>query len=615
MVNYSGIFWLLFIIFQALGSFIFVLAVFIKKVKHGWLYLLLAILVTVSGLYIHHRIAHLPFEHFNKEVCEAHPEVKNVKFHLAYQGQQCQITVDVADHTDAETIERLFIDLMKRINEEPVSGYIKHSANSDWLIIMIDFRGGDHQHFTSKQYRRSDWFTKENQQVQTWENDGTPKVYHFADYVTSQTDLPNTPFQYPFQLDGCRYSLPVKADFFVKNGWTFGEEGSLKSGEDGTVSLKKNNREITLTIQNPNNQKSEYSSCEVNGISITKTDPGNPFDFSIFNGIKVGMPQDQLERKIQNLYYYTFSPQEGDTDYHILDDLYFEEGYGYLIHTHGGLISSIELHYLADGVDREKRTTEVTDHWRNDPVKHVEPDTVLPIDFNCIYEADINQDGKNDTIDFKLLNDHDGTQTLLSVVNGTVNLLRRDTSVRDAYLIPRSNGTCAVLFDLEEIDDYNPCCIYQLLDTRCEKTGELKGNVVPGTFTKDTLTLESFLYVIGAGWSSMTDYTITNYFTLARASDSRLTDTVKRHGIKVKKELDVTLYDSAGNSFASKLEPGDTVLLTETDFVTVLRFTTEDGRSGSIEISPGKEQNCCFLYYEGVLLTDYFDENTLIFAG
>lgn len=125
-------------------------------------------------------------------------------------------------------------------------------------------------------------------------------------------------------------------------------------------------------------------------------------------------------------------------------------------------------------------------------------------------------------LDFKFSDYNDGT--LMTVVNGTVNLLRSNTSVKNAYLISRGNGSCAVLLDLDEPDNYSPCCIYQLLDARCKKCAEKKG-------------------------------------------------------------------DAAGTTL------------------------TENAVTGNIQITRGEEQDCCFLYYNGEILTDFFDESSLIFAG
>lgn len=421
------------------------------------------------------------------------------------------------------------------------------------------------------------------------------------------------PYKYSYQLDGYQYILPLRVNSYIKNGWKLNQMGNLEPGKSGVVELEKGENKIEITIQNLSNYRSDYQSCEAKGLSVKGDNTSDDFVFTIFDGIKIGMSQKELESKIAGLYYLVSYADGGGTDYQILDDLYFKEGYGYLISTSNGLIKSININYLADGKNREDRTGEVTNNWFNDPVRYVKPGTIIPIDFNCIYEIDVNRDGIDDKVDFKFLDYNDGT--LLTVVNGTVNVIRSDTSVRDAYLISQINGSCAVLLDLDESDNYSPCCIYQLIEPRCKKTMEKKGNIVRNTLTENAVTLESYPYIIGAGWSARTDYKITESFDLIPTSDSRLNDFENRKGIKVKKAISVTLFDKEGKSYKSELKPGEIIKLKETDFQTVLRFTTGNGITGDIQISPGKEQDCCFLYYNGDILTDFFDKDSLIFAG
>lgn len=182
-MTYSmGALWLFFIIMFIVGTIVLALVFFVKKVKHSLAYLLISIFVLVCGLFLNHQIANRTFYDFNNDVCAAHPEIEEVEFNLLYQGQTCALYVWMKEAISDEDIENLFIDLLKRINKEPLSSYIKNSANSERLIIKIDFSGGNHLIFTSKQYLRSEWFTEDNQKVQTWNGDDTHKIYHYSDY-------------------------------------------------------------------------------------------------------------------------------------------------------------------------------------------------------------------------------------------------------------------------------------------------------------------------------------------------------------------------------------------------------------------------------------------------
>lgn len=80
-------------------------------------------------------------------------------------------------------------------------------------------------------------------------------------------------------------------------------------------------------------------------------------------------------------------------------------------------------------------------------------------------------------------------EMLMTVVNGTVNLLRSDTSVKNAYLISSGNKSCAVLLDLDESElkpgdiqitcgEEQDCCFLYyngIYDLRLRKKGDLCG--------------------------------------------------------------------------------------------------------------------------------------------
>ncbi|MDR2023862.1 MAG: hypothetical protein LBQ71_11620 [Hungatella sp.] len=83
---------------------------------------------------------------------------------------------------DAEKVESIFVEILKRINHEPMSSYLKD--RSAWVEFHIDFRGAAvREEFDSGRYSFSEWFTKENQQVQTWHNSKTGKEYRYSNYI------------------------------------------------------------------------------------------------------------------------------------------------------------------------------------------------------------------------------------------------------------------------------------------------------------------------------------------------------------------------------------------------------------------------------------------------
>lgn len=178
-VNYK----LILLVIVILIFLIFLLRLFVKKVKHGWRYLVFGILILFLGILIQNRIAYLPFYHFNKEMCEEHPEIEKVTLYLSHGGQICRISVFLLEEVDDKTVENIFIDLMKGVNEEPVSSYLRETAGYERLMVQFFFMGEGNQRFYSEQYLRSEWFTKDNQNVQTWRNADTGKLYHYIDYM------------------------------------------------------------------------------------------------------------------------------------------------------------------------------------------------------------------------------------------------------------------------------------------------------------------------------------------------------------------------------------------------------------------------------------------------
>ena len=66
-----------------------------------------------------------------------------------------------------------------------MSSYLKGNTNrknGNWSFIMIDF-SKVRDRFESELYQHSDWFTKENQEEQTWKNSHDGKIYRYSDYI------------------------------------------------------------------------------------------------------------------------------------------------------------------------------------------------------------------------------------------------------------------------------------------------------------------------------------------------------------------------------------------------------------------------------------------------
>ncbi|MDW2796685.1 hypothetical protein RZO55_03715 [Clostridium boliviensis] len=157
----------------------------IKKIKFGWLWLLSIIMIITGGVKIHDQILNSVFYDFKTEMCSTFPEINDIEFNIINGGSICTIDVDLKKEIEYERLENLFIDMLKKINQEPMSSYLKGSSNSNkhWNYLLIDFFGVEHGRFESEIYKHSDWFTNENQQEQTWKNSDTGKKYNYSDYI------------------------------------------------------------------------------------------------------------------------------------------------------------------------------------------------------------------------------------------------------------------------------------------------------------------------------------------------------------------------------------------------------------------------------------------------
>ena len=163
----------------------FALYNFIKKIKGGWIWLLTFIMFIIGGIKSYDRIINSVFYDVKAEMCRTYPEISIIEFNIICGGSICTIDVELKKEIEDERLENLFIDMLKKVNQEPMSSYLKGNSNSNnhWNYLLIDFFGVEHGRFESELYQHSDWFTNENQQEQTWKNSDTGKKYRYSDYI------------------------------------------------------------------------------------------------------------------------------------------------------------------------------------------------------------------------------------------------------------------------------------------------------------------------------------------------------------------------------------------------------------------------------------------------
>lgn len=155
------------------------LALFIK-VKKSRIWFLIIVLVIIAGVKIHDQIINSVFYGFRTEMYREYPEIDSIKLHIS-QGRLYSMETVLKKEIDAEKVESIFVEILKRINQEPMSSYLKD--RSVWVEFHIDFRGAVREEFDSGRYSFSEWFTKKNQQEQTWHNSKTGKEYRYSDYI------------------------------------------------------------------------------------------------------------------------------------------------------------------------------------------------------------------------------------------------------------------------------------------------------------------------------------------------------------------------------------------------------------------------------------------------
>ncbi|WP_313260159.1 hypothetical protein [Lacrimispora sp.] len=150
------------------------------KVKKSQIWFLIIVLVITTGAKIYDQIINSVFYGVRTEMYREYPEIDSLKLHIS-QGRLYSMEIVLKKEIDAEKVEDIFVKILKRINKEPMSSYLKD--RSVWVEFHVNFRGAVREDFDSGRYSFSEWFTKENQQEQTWHNSKTGKEYRYSNYI------------------------------------------------------------------------------------------------------------------------------------------------------------------------------------------------------------------------------------------------------------------------------------------------------------------------------------------------------------------------------------------------------------------------------------------------
>ena len=109
--------------------------------------------------------------------------IEEISFSRVDGRQRYRIDVQMGAEIDEKQMETMFVDIMRRINREPLSEYLKARDKTNWLSIEIHFLGIPDGTFFSGSYKRLEWFTSQHQREQVWENRGLKKEYRYCDYM------------------------------------------------------------------------------------------------------------------------------------------------------------------------------------------------------------------------------------------------------------------------------------------------------------------------------------------------------------------------------------------------------------------------------------------------
>lgn len=422
-------------------------------------------------------------------------------------------------------------------------------------------------------------------------------------------------FDYVVTIDQQSYTLPIKVSELMSSGWSFTAQSNVASEDSVEVELVNGTRKVFCTLTNYEREEVPSNACYITGLLVSKENSGE--DIAFYQGMKIGASFDDMTGKAKDYFYRIIWGGSGIDGIEIVDDLYYEEGFGYQLFFENNAVESIRVTYCPDEFNRKKKSDMIIGKDEL-PVHELTTQVCENMQPDVLYSCDFNKDGAEDTMVVKYETMESEGRLIpvtLLAVNDRVTLIDVDGDLEAASSIIREDGTSAAIFTFYKVDDYTPCCIYQIFDDRCIKTCEIRGNMVAGSLTKNQCSLTAFENVVASGWSSQTDYEITEDFELKRVGNSKIVDQINRGGLTVKKELPVMFDDGT----EGVIEPGTRMSFYETDYTTVLKFETNDGRRGTIYLKTEQgdldEYKFSLTHMNGIELVDYFDEEELIYAG
>lgn len=181
MTSIDGIYFLLII----LGILILIALIlaFVIKVRRGWLWIILMTFVCFGMWGFWRFLADTPFYRFERELRRDYPEIEKMDLSLFNEGLQYNIFVSLDRNEDGENAETIFVEMMRRINQEPFSGYLKRRNHTRWFRIQISFLEIPEGNYLSESYPRAEWFTESQRNEQNWKNTDNHKEYQYHDYA------------------------------------------------------------------------------------------------------------------------------------------------------------------------------------------------------------------------------------------------------------------------------------------------------------------------------------------------------------------------------------------------------------------------------------------------
>lgn len=248
---------------------------------------------------------------------------------------------------------------------------------------------------------------------------GTEKIGEtvmISDTYKKPKSKSGNPFDYIFELDGSLYQMPVPVKEFLDNGWTLDKNERLREGDRVAVCLSKNGQSLSAGILNYDINTCDYKDCYVVWLKTETDNRWAEVDFNLMDGVvQSGMREADLKEPV-TCYWYRKTPG----DYATLDPLYNNK-YGYQIYPEKGIVAGFEIGYAPNPLNRSQRLDLLTEKWKNDPVIKTPYGETIDVEFGHIYEIDIDEDGRKESIDIRFLDGAAwGHGILCVIVDGTV---------------------------------------------------------------------------------------------------------------------------------------------------------------------------------------------------